>query len=130
MPHLTIEYTANLESALHLPALIEALHATAAGIDIFPLAGLRTRAERRDTYRVADGHPDNAFVHLILRIGHGRALEVRQAAGEKLFAAPCAHLEPLLATTPLAISFEIQEIDPVLNYTSGNIREYLARRAG
>ncbi len=128
MPHLTIEYTANIESSLRLPTLIEALHTTAAGIEVFPLAGLRTRSERRDAFRIADGHPDNAFVHLILRIAHGRALDVRQAAGDKLFATLCAHLEPLLATTPLAISFEIQEIDPVLNYKSGNIREFMARR--
>lgn len=128
MPHLTIEYTANLEPALRLPVLLDALHATAAGIEAFPVAGLRTRAERRDAWRIADGHPDNAFVHLTLRIAHGRALEVRQAAGEKLFATLCAHLEPLLAHTPLAISFEIQEIDPVLNYKAGNIREYMARR--
>jgi 5-carboxymethyl-2-hydroxymuconate isomerase len=128
MPHLTVEYSANLDPVLRLPELIASLHDTAAGIDAFPLAGLRTRAERRDVYRIADGHPDNAFVHLVLRIAHGRPLDVRQAAGERIFATLCAHLAPLLARAPLAISFEIQEIDPVLNYKSGNIREYLARR--
>lgn len=128
MPHLTVEYTANLEPVLRLPALLAALHDTAAGIEAFPFAGLRTRAERRDHWLVADSHPDNAFVHLILRIAHGRTLEVRQAAGERLFATLTAHLEPLLATLPLAVSFEIQEIDPVLNWKGGNIREYLAKR--
>ena len=68
MPHLTIEYTANLEPQLQLPQLIDALHRVAAGIEAFPLAGLRTRAERRDHYRIADGHVDNAFVHLTLRL--------------------------------------------------------------
>ena len=54
MPHITIEYTANLEPELRLGALIAALHEVAAGIEAFPRAGLRTRAERRDHYLVAE----------------------------------------------------------------------------
>ncbi len=128
MPHIIIEYTANLEPALQLPALIEALHKVAAGIEAFPLAGLRTRAERRDHYLIADGHPDNAFIHLSLRIAHGRTIEVRKAAGDLLFETLCRELQPLVEQRPLALSFEISEIDSVLNYKGGNIREYLAKR--
>lgn len=128
MPHLTIEYTANLEPQLQLPQLIDALHSVAAGIEAFPLAGLRTRAARRDHYRIADGHVDNAFVHLTLRIAHGRSVEVRKAAGDLLFATLCHELQPLLDERPLALSFEISEIDAVLNYKGGNIREYMAKR--
>ena len=128
MPHITIEYTANLEPELKLPALIKALHKVAAGIEAFPLAGLRTRAERRSDYLIADGHPDNAFVHLTLRIAHGRTLEVRKAAGDLLFETLCRELQPLVDKRPLALSFEISEIDPVLNYKGGNIREYMAKR--
>lgn len=128
MPHITIEYTANLEPELRLAALIEALHEVAAGIEAFPVAGLRTRAERRDDYRIADGHADNAFVHVSLRIAHGRPLEVRKAAGDALFEALCRELQPLIDTRPLALSFEISEIDAQLNYKAGNIRDYMARR--
>lgn len=129
MPHITIEYSANLDPRLALPALIDALHAVAATIEAFPLAGLRTRAVRRDHYRIADGHPDNAFVHVVLRIAHGRPLAVREAAGAAIFAVLCHQLQPLLDSSPLAVSFEIQEIDPVLNYKQGNLREYMARRS-
>lgn len=128
MPHLTVEYTANLEPQLQLAQLIAALHDTAASIEAFPVAGLRTRAERRDHYRIADGHADNAFVHLTLRIAHGRSVEVRKAAGDLLFATLCRELQPLVDKRPLAVSFEISEIDPVLNYKGGNIREYMAAR--
>lgn len=128
MPHITIEYTANLEPELQLNTLIAALHGAAAGVEAFPRAGLRTRAERRDHYLVADGHPDNAFIHLTLRIAHGRSLDVRKAAGDQLFDVLCRELQPLLARRPLALSFEISEIDPVLNYKAGNIRDYMAQR--
>ncbi|MGR8918202.1 MAG: 5-carboxymethyl-2-hydroxymuconate Delta-isomerase [Gammaproteobacteria bacterium] len=128
MPHLIIEYSANLERDLELPALITSLHETVASIDAFPLAGLRTRAARREHYRIADGHPDNSFVHLSLAIGHGRPPEVRETAGAAIFAALKTALEPVSAKRPLAISFEIRELDPVTSYKAGNIRDYLARR--
>ena len=63
------------------------LHETACNIDAFPMGGIRTRAVVRDHYEIADGHPDNAFVALILRIAPGRPFDVRKAAGETLFAA-------------------------------------------
>ena len=82
MPHLTVEYTANLDRSLNVPELVDTLHAVAASIEAFPLAGIRTRAVRIEHFRFADGHPDNAWVHVVLRIAHGRTLAVKQAAGE------------------------------------------------
>ncbi|MGB1884334.1 MAG: 5-carboxymethyl-2-hydroxymuconate Delta-isomerase [Gammaproteobacteria bacterium] len=130
MPHLTIEYSANLDGELDLPALIETLHTTAVGIDAFPLAGMRTRAARREHFRVADGHADNAFIHVTLKIGAGRDIETRKAAGETLFSTLNAFLQPLAERRPVAISFELTELDAETNYKGGNIRDYLAKRAG
>ena len=128
MPHLIIEYSANVEASLNLPRLIDVMHETTAAIEAFPLAGLRTRGEKRDHYRIADGHPDNSFVHATLKIGSGRTIEVREDAGEKIFAALVNYLEPVSAQRPLAISFEIQELAEKTNYKTGNIRQYMAAR--
>ena len=128
MPHQIIEYSANLESRIEIQTLVDELHENAIGIDGLPIGGLRTRAERRDSYQVADRHPDNAFVHLILRLGHGRSLEKRREFGEAIFSALCELLEPVSSTSPLAISFEIQEIHPELTWKKNNLREYMASR--
>jgi len=128
MPHQIIEYSANLESRMDIQALVDGLHENAIGIEGLPLGGLRTRAQRRDAYQVADRHPDNAFVHLILKLGHGRPLEKRKEFGEAIFAALCELLEPVSSTSPLAISFEIQEIHPQLNWKKNNLRDYMAKR--
>ena len=128
MPHQIIEYSANLEPTLRLSELIATLHETAASVEAFPLAGLRTRAVRRDHYKIADDHPENGFVHVVLRIAHGRPLEVRQDAGNRIFEALCDHLEPIYSKSPLAISFEMQEINPDLRWKQNNLREYLAKR--
>ena len=129
MPHQTIEYSANLEPELDINALVTALHETAASIDALPIGGLRTRAVAREHYRIADGHPDNTFINVFLRIAPGRPFDVRKAAGEKLFQTLCDYLEEIYSSTPLAISYEIQELDADLRWKKNNIREYLAARA-
>jgi 5-carboxymethyl-2-hydroxymuconate isomerase len=130
MPHQIIEYSSNLESRLDIEDLVQGLHEAALQIPGLPLGGLRTRAARRDGYRIADQHPDNAFVHLILKLGHGRPLDRRREFGEALFAALCEILEPVSTTSPLAISFEIQEIHPELTWKKNNLRDYIAQRKG
>jgi 5-carboxymethyl-2-hydroxymuconate isomerase len=129
MPHQTIEYTTNLEPALDIDELVRVLHETAAGIDALPVGGLRTRAIPLQHYRIADGHADNAFVNVYLRIAPGRPFDVRKSAGETLFSALCAYLEPIFSSSPLAISYEIQELDADLRWKQNNLRDYLSQRA-
>ena len=128
MPHQTIEYSANIEERIDLDAFVRTLHETAAGIDALPVGGLRTRAVARQHYQVADGHPDNQFVNIILRIAPGRTPEVKRAAGETLFKAACEFLEPVYSASPLAISFEIQELDAEFRWKQNNLRDYMAQR--
>lgn len=130
MPHLLIEYSANLEPRIDIRGLIERLHATAIDTGVFPVGGARTRAMRRDQYRVADGAPDNAFVHLTMRVGHGRSIETRRGAADKIFRALCEHLAPIYRDTPLAISAEMQEIDPQFSFKQNNLHERLAQVEG
>ncbi|HZD53027.1 MAG TPA: 5-carboxymethyl-2-hydroxymuconate Delta-isomerase [Woeseiaceae bacterium] len=130
MPHQIVEYSANLEDAIDIDALIECLHTAALETGVFPLAGLRTRAVRRDHYRIADGHPDNAFVHVLLRIRFGRSLSDRQRAADAISGALFEFLGDLSARRPLAISLDIQDIDPHTNRKSNNLRDWLAERGG
>lgn len=129
MPHLVLEYSANLEPSVDVAALVAAVHEAALATGLFPRGGTRTRAARRDLYRVADGHPDNAFVHLTARIGAGRTDDAKRAAGEQIFAALCAGLDDAYLSRPLAISFEIAEIDPALSFRRNNLHRILEERA-
>ncbi len=128
MPHFRIEYSRNLEAALELSALFETLTDVAAATGIFPLAGIRCRALPRDCYRIADGHPDNGFVHVEFRVGAGRDVTVLRQAGEDLFAALREHMAEMMRDRPVALSFEISEIHPDLNFKTGNIRDCMKAR--
>jgi len=128
LPHLIVEYSANIEDQIALDALLDKLHTCALGTGVFPLGGLRVRAHRADAYRIADKAPDNGFVHITALIGHGRPLDVQQRAAEELFAVLTKHLEPLYANSPLALSLNVQEFHPVLNFKKNNLHEYVKRR--
>lgn len=131
MPHIWIEYSANLADSLDLPDLMEKVQTAAVGDGkVFPLAGCRTRAVRVEDYRIVDGHPDNTFVHVTLKVGHGREVDVRDALGKRTFAALEQALERVMATRPLGLSLYVEEAHPVLNYKKNNYREYLAKRQG
>lgn len=129
MPHFRVEYSRNLEAALDVPVLFDRLTDVAAGTGVFPLAGIRCRALPRDAYRIADGHPDNGFVHVELRVGAGRDVSTLRRAGEAVFGALKDQMEGLLARQPIALSFEIAEIHPDLNFKAGNIRAHMKMRA-
>ncbi|MBV8261970.1 MAG: 5-carboxymethyl-2-hydroxymuconate Delta-isomerase [Paraburkholderia sp.] len=115
MPHLTLEYSANLADASSIGQLCETLaHVLDAqrdetGARVYPRGGIRTRALRCDQFFVADGNSGNAFVHGCLKIGAGRSRAVRKATGDTLFEAMKQHFAQAFATRGLALSLEIVE---------------------
>lgn len=128
MPHQIIEYSANLEDDLDIDGLVRAMHEAAVALDALPTGGIRTRAARRDQYRIADGHCDNSFINVTLRIARGRTPKVRQATGEALFGTLKDFVDEVYQVRPMALSFEIQEIQPETRWKQGNIRDFMAKR--
>lgn len=128
MAHIVIEYSAGLRDRLDLPAFLAEVHQAALATGVFPIGGIRTRAYEAEHYVIADGHRDNAFVHLSLKVGHGRDLETRRRACEAIFNVACRHLAALFDESPLGISLEMQEIDPVLTFKKNNLHEYVKQR--
>src|SRR5437763_15246743 len=118
MPHVTIQYTANVGPE----ARIDALCATMAqlicaqrdgnGQRVFPVGGTRVLAYPAATFAVADGAPDRAFVYINARIAHGRAAPLVAALGEALLTAARGHFESLIATRPIGITLQIDEGAP------------------
>ncbi len=130
MAHIVIEYSAGLRGRLDLPGFLTAVHQAALATGVFPIGGIRTRAYAAEDYVIADGHPENAFVHLSLKVGHGRDLQTRKRACEAIFEAACRYLAPIFEAVPLGISLEMQEIDPVLTFKKNNLHDYVKRRQG
>ena len=75
MPHFIAECTDNIREQADLPGLFPKVNEALAATGIFPIGGIRSRAHWLDTWRMADGKQDYAFVHMTLKIGSGRSLE-------------------------------------------------------
>lgn len=129
MPHFIAEYSANLQDSVEFQDLFQQVNDFLGNTGVFPLGGIRSRAIRLDQYRVADGKHDYAFVHMTLKVGSGRDLETRQKVASELFALIEQFFQPLKAERLLAISFEMTELDPVLNFKSNNIHQFLKNQA-
>jgi 5-carboxymethyl-2-hydroxymuconate isomerase len=127
MPHLIIEYSANVAGHVDIDGLVGALHDAALASGIADLDALRTRAVPRDHYAVADRHPDNAFVAVTARLGAGRSLDDQQ----RLLGTLIDTLDQTLgaAGDTMMLSVEYQEIDPTRRINRNHLRPLVRERA-
>ena len=125
MPHFTLEYSANLDARVDMGKVVEVVRKAAVETGIFPLGGIRVRAVRCEHYAIADGNPDLGFIAMVLRLGEGRDLATRQQAGEHVFKALSAFLDPVFAKSKFALSFDIQINDKEMSWKRNNIHEAL-----
>ena len=129
MPHFSIEYSANLDERLDMAEVCEIVRKAAGETGIFPIGGIRVRAIRCEHYAIADGKPDYGFLAMLLRLGEGRDLAARQRAGEHVFKALSAHLDPIFASSKFALSFDMQINDAATTWKRNNIHDALKAEA-
>jgi 5-carboxymethyl-2-hydroxymuconate isomerase len=129
MPHFRIEYSTNLDARIDMADVVEVVRKAAAETGIFPLGGIRVRALRCEHYAIGDGNPDFAFLDMLLRLGEGRDLDTRKAAGEHIFRVLSAYLDPVFAKGKLALSFDMRVNDKETSWKRNNIHEALKAEA-
>jgi 5-carboxymethyl-2-hydroxymuconate isomerase len=125
MPHFTVEYSANLEPSVDIGAVVEVVRSVAVETGIFPLGGIRVRAIRCEHFAIADGGDNYGFLDMVLRLGEGRDLATRKKAGEQIFKALSAHLDPVFASSKFALSFDMQINDKETSWKRNNIHDAL-----
>jgi 5-carboxymethyl-2-hydroxymuconate isomerase len=119
MPHLTLEYSGNLD--FDVQAVLARLHTELVATGAINLKGIKSRAIRHTEYRIADGNPDYAFVHVNLLIRQGRPLETQQEAARRVMGV----LEEVFGTrfeqSYLSLSVDIKEMRDEVALTHHNI---------
>jgi 5-carboxymethyl-2-hydroxymuconate isomerase len=125
MPHFTLEYSGNLDARIDMGKVVELVRKAAVETGIFPLGGIRVRAIRCEHYAIADGNPDLGFLAMVLRLGEGRDLATRKKAGEHVFRALSAYLDPVFAESKFALSFDMQINDKETSWKRNNIHDVL-----
>jgi 5-carboxymethyl-2-hydroxymuconate isomerase len=130
VPHLTLEYSANLADeksiAILCRKLAQCLDAQRENDQrVFPLGGIRVRALRCEQFFIADGNPEAAFLHANLKIGAGRSEHAKQATGDALFDIIKQHFADAFDRHGLALSLEINEFSEAGTWKHNNLHARL-----
>lgn len=128
MPHIIVEYSANLEPQLDIRRLVKKIHEAGLGTGVMPIGGLRTRAERREIFCVADGDPDNAFIAILVRLGKGRSPEVRKRVAQELMSVLELETAEIFRSRGLGLTVEVREIDDTASLKTNNMHERVAHK--
>ena len=123
MPHLTVDYSANVEDAVE--GLCDVIRQAAIRTGVFPMPGIRVRAFRADQVSIADGGDRHGYVDISIRLRAGRTDQQKELAASAVFEAARVHLAPAMATRSIALSLELRDIDPDLSPKAGTIRDHL-----
>jgi 5-carboxymethyl-2-hydroxymuconate isomerase len=123
MPHFTIEYSANVDALVDMDEVVEVVRKAAVETKIFPLGGIRVRAIKCEHYAIADGQANLGFLDMVLRLGEGRDLPTRKKAGEHIFTALSAYLDPVFKESKFALSFDMQINDKETSWKRNNIHD-------
>ena len=130
MPHITVEWTDNLADAVDITALMTLIADNFRNSDgMFPLGGIRVRGIRLSDYVIADGAPDNAFIHITAKIGAGRSADALQSFFSRLFDAVVALLGDLFDRRGLALSLYVEEADEAGSFKRNSIHHRLQKGA-
>lgn len=119
MPHLTLEYTDNLD--FDVQPLLARLHAELVATGAINLKGLKSRAVRQSEYLIADGNPNYAFVHVNLLIREGRPVEVQQEIAQRVLTVLKETFGTRFENGYMSISVDIKEMRAGIALTFHNI---------
>lgn len=128
MPHLILEYTDNLE--FDVQPLLARLHSELTATGAVNLKGIKSRAIRHTDYRIADGDPAYAFVHVNLLIREGRPIAVQQDAARRVMAVLKETFGKRFETGYLSLSVDIKEMREGIALTEHNIPTRDAKSSG
>ncbi|MEM8811108.1 MAG: 5-carboxymethyl-2-hydroxymuconate Delta-isomerase [Pseudomonadota bacterium] len=121
MPHITLDYSANLDSDVPMDAVCAAVRDAALATGVFETGAVRVRALRADAYAIADGASRNAYVDGVLRMGIGRDEATRRQVGAAIFDALKTCFAAQLETDAFALSFEVREIDGAFSFKTNTM---------
>ena len=110
MPHLVLEYSANVPDRPDLKRVLLDLHEALMASALFERKDLKSRTVRHDVFAVADGAEDRAFVALSIAILDGRPDEVKAAVSEAALDVLIRAFPKLVAGGRGALSVEIRDL--------------------
>jgi len=114
MPHIVLEYSSNVATAVNAAVLLEELHAALGRVETFEADRVKSRAIEVATHHVGSGVP-RGFVHAGVAFSPGRSDAVREDLGRRLLGILVRGTGS--AGIAVARSVEIRQFEPGMYFT-------------
>lgn len=111
MPHILLEYSANLNHPPSHRTVFEDLHEAIRPMESVRVADLKSRAVRHENVFIGDGNSDRTFVHLQVQLLTGRDQSVRQRLAKECMRVLESHFGADVVGPHCQMSVEVREME-------------------
>ena len=125
MPHFTIEYSANLDGRVDIGKVSKSSARPRWRPASFRSAASGSAPISCEHYAIADGRRISAFSTWCFGSARAAISPTRKKAGEHIFKALSAYLDPVFADSKFALSFDMQINDKETSWKRNNIHDAL-----
>lgn len=110
MPHLTLEYSANVDRTSNLTELFSRLHTVLMETGGIELENCKSRSYKVDDFLVGSGRKSGGFVHLDIRFLEGRSFEIKRKIGQQSLDVLLEWFHDMAEKLDLQVTVEIKDI--------------------
>ncbi len=110
MPHLTLEYSANIIDKPDFKNLFRDCHTALSATLPTDISGCKSRAIAHQDYYLGNGEATNAFIHVTLKIMPGRSREILDKVTQELLAIIERNFEKSIRELNLQITIEVSDL--------------------
>lgn len=110
MPHMTVEYTNNLQGINETTLMAALTNAVCDHPTVADEADVKARIEALSSYQIGRNNAGRAFAHVELRLMAGRTAEVKKELSDRLAAVLKAEI-PAQAGLQVQLSVDIVDMD-------------------
>jgi 5-carboxymethyl-2-hydroxymuconate isomerase len=110
MPQLILEFSSNIVEKNNLANLFQEFHSILEKILPTDIDSCKSRSMECHNYYIGNGDPNNAFVHISLKIMPGRNLDTLKNVGDSMMAILKIYFASSLKELNLQITLEVMEL--------------------
>ena len=111
MPHITLQFTDNIESLPNFNQLFSEVHQTINAIAGIKIENCKSKAIKLENFYIGDGSKSKGFLHLEVKFLAGRSIEVKSEIGRNLLQILKNQFEKSIKLLDSQITIEIIDIE-------------------
>lgn len=110
MPHITLEYTSNINQKIETKHIFEQTHKILNEIAGISIDNCKSRAIVRSEFYIGDDNSNKAFVHMDIAFLEGRQDKLKSKIGNEILNTLEEYFQESFKTNDLQVSLEIRDI--------------------